>query len=114
MGDAKRRKRQQHRSDWPRSESYRRGRRFTPAQGEHLQINFIPFKLACPPRPTMMWSCTETPGGAATSMIALVIWMSACDGEGSYFGDKTLRMNCTSGATLDIIEPLALLTPTIN
>jgi len=54
------------------------------------------------------------PGGAATSMIALVIWMSACDGEGSYFGDKTLRMNCTSGATLDIIEPLALLTPTIN
>jgi hypothetical protein len=23
MGDAKRRKRQQHRSDWPRSESYR-------------------------------------------------------------------------------------------
>ena len=31
-----------------------------------------------------------------------------------YFGDKTLRMNDTSGATLDIIEPLALLTPSVN
>src|SRR5436190_9928808 len=30
-----------------------------------------------------MWSCTEMPSGAAMSMIALVIWMSACDGEGS-------------------------------
>jgi hypothetical protein len=47
------------------------------------------------------------PSGAAMSTIALVIWMSACDGEGSYFGDKTLRMNDASGATLDIIEPLA-------
>jgi hypothetical protein len=52
--------------------------------------------------------------GPAISMIALVIWISACDGEGSYFGDKTLRMNDVSGATLDIIEPLALLTPTVN
>ena len=48
------------------------------------------------------------------STIALVIWMSACDGEGSCFGDKTLRMNDASGATLDIIELLALLTPTVN
>ena len=62
----------------------------------------------------MMWSCTEMPSGAAMSMIALVIWMPACDGEGSYFGDKTLRMNDASGGTFDIIEPLALLTPTIN
>ena len=34
--------------------------------------------------------------------------------RGSYFGDKTLRINDASGATLDIIEPLALLTPTVN
>jgi hypothetical protein len=40
------------------------------------------------------------------------IWISACNGEGSYFRDKTLRMNDASGATLDIIELLALLTPT--
>jgi hypothetical protein len=40
--------------------------------------------------------------------------ISACDGVGSYFGDKTLRMNDTSSATLDIIGPLALLTPTVN
>ena len=32
------------------------------------------------------------------------IWISACDGEGSYFRDKTLRTNDASGATLDIIE----------
>jgi hypothetical protein len=31
-----------------------------------------------------------------------------------YFGDRTLRANDISGATLDIIEPLALLTPQIN
>jgi len=48
------------------------------------------------------------------SMIAFVIRMSACEGEESYFGDKTLRMNDASGATLDIIELLALLTPTVN
>ena len=70
--------------------------------------------LACPPLPTMMWSCTAMPSGPAISMIALVIWISACDGEGSYFGDKTLRMHDVSGATLAIIEPLALLTPTVN
>jgi hypothetical protein len=45
------------------------------------------------------------------SMVALVIWISACNGEGSYFGDKTLRMNDLSGATLDFIAPLA---PTVN
>lgn len=28
-----------------------------------------------------MWSCTEMPSGAEMSMIALVIWMSACDGR---------------------------------
>jgi len=32
-------------------------------------------------------------------------------GERLDFGDKTFRMNDGSGATLDIIEPLALLTP---
>jgi hypothetical protein len=40
--------------------------------------------------------------------------MSACEGEGSYFGDKALRVNDASGATLDIIEPFALLTPTVT
>jgi hypothetical protein len=33
--------------------------------------------------------------------------MSACEGVVSHFGDKTLRMNDASGATLDIIEPFA-------
>jgi hypothetical protein len=42
-----------------------------------------PFMLACPFLPTTMWSCTEMPSGEAISMIALVIWMSACDGVGS-------------------------------
>ena len=31
-----------------------------------------------------------------------------------YFGDKTLRQNDRSGATLDIIEPLSLNTPQVN
>jgi hypothetical protein len=31
-----------------------------------------------------------------------------------YFGDRTLRANDLSGATLDIIEPLTLLTPSLN
>jgi len=34
----------------------------------------------------------KMPNGVATSAIALVIWMSACEGEASYFDDKTLRM----------------------
>jgi hypothetical protein len=84
------------------------------ALSSRAQISLSPFMLACPFPPTMMWSCKEMPSGPAISMIALVIWISACDGEGSYFGDKTLRMNDVSGATLDIIEPLALLTPTVN
>ena len=54
------------------------------------------------------------PSGVAISMIALVIWMSACDGEGFYFGEKTLGMKDVSGPTLDIIEPLTLLTLTVN
>jgi hypothetical protein len=62
----------------------------------------------------MMWSCTEMSGGVVIPMIAFVIWISACDGEGSYYGDKTLRMNDTCSATLDIIELLALLTPAVN
>ncbi|CUU14912.1 hypothetical protein CDS [Bradyrhizobium sp.] len=33
--------------------------------------------------PTMMWSCTAMPSGFAMSMMAFVIWMSACEGEGS-------------------------------
>jgi hypothetical protein len=31
-----------------------------------------------------------------------------------YFGDRTLRANDTSGATLDIIDPISLLTPSLN
>ncbi len=31
-----------------------------------------------------------------------------------YFGDRTLRANDIAGATLDIIEPIALLTPSLN
>jgi hypothetical protein len=34
------------------------------------QISRIPFRLACPPRPTMMWSCTEMPSGFAASTTA--------------------------------------------
>ena len=45
------------------------------------KISRIPFKLACPFLPTMMWSCTEMLSGAAMLAIALVIWMSACEGE---------------------------------
>src|SRR3954453_6060573 len=30
----------------------------------------------------LMWSCTEMPSGVAIWTIALVIWMSACDGVG--------------------------------
>ena len=37
------------------------------------QISRIPFRLACPPLPTMMWSCTEMPSGTEMSMIALVV-----------------------------------------
>ena len=48
-----------------------------------LQISRIPFRLAWPFLPTMMWSCTAMPSGLAISMIALVIWISACDGVGS-------------------------------
>ncbi len=51
---------------------------------EQPQISRIPFKLAWPALPTMMWSCTAMPSGAAMSTMALVIWMSACDGVGSY------------------------------
>jgi len=47
------------------------------------QINRIPFKLACPFLPTMMWSCMAMPSGLAISTMAFVIWMSACEGVGS-------------------------------
>jgi hypothetical protein len=47
------------------------------------QISRIPFRLACPLLPTMMWSWTEIPSGAAMSMMAFVIWISALDGVGS-------------------------------
>src|SRR5882757_7170478 len=47
----------------------------------------MPFKLACPFLPTMMWSCTEMPSGVAIWTIALVIWISACEGVGSPEGD---------------------------
>ena len=46
-------------------------------------ISFNPFKLACPFFPTMMWSCTEMPSGAAMPMVAFVMYISACDGVGS-------------------------------
>ena len=46
-------------------------------------ISFMPFRLAWPPLPTMMWSCTAMPSGRATSTIACVIWMSAREGVGS-------------------------------
>lgn len=59
----------------------------------------------------VMYRYPERPGDVDDGF---VIWISACDGEGSYFGDKTLRMDDVSGATLDIIEPLALLAPTAN
>src|ERR1019366_7812905 len=36
-----------------------------------------PLRLARPFLPTMMWSCTDIPSGTT---IALVIWISACDG----------------------------------
>ncbi len=49
----------------------------------HGHINFNPFKLACPFLPTMMWSCTAIPNGAAIATIALVTRMSACEGVGS-------------------------------
>jgi hypothetical protein len=54
-----------------------------PAASGANQINFSPFKLACPSLPTMMWSCTAMPSGFATSMIACVICTSARDGVGS-------------------------------
>ena len=61
--------------------------------GDHVsQISRIPRGLACPLLPTMMWSCTAIPSGFAISMIALVIWMSVCDGEGSPEGWLWLRI----------------------
>jgi len=48
-----------------------------------VQISRIPFRLACPFLPTMMWSCTAMPSGVAIATIAFVIWMSACEGDGS-------------------------------
>jgi hypothetical protein len=42
-----------------------------------------PLKLACPSFPRMMWSCTEIPGGFATSSMTLVISISAREGVGS-------------------------------
>jgi hypothetical protein len=45
-------------------------------------INFSPSRRACPFLPTAMWSSTEMPSGVAMSMMAFVIWMSACDGVG--------------------------------
>src|SRR5580692_1972988 len=59
-------------------------------------ISRIPFRLACPFLPTMMWSCTEIPSGAAMSTIALVIWMSACDGVGSPEGWLCTRISAVA------------------
>jgi len=47
------------------------------------QINLSARRLAWPPRPTMIRSCTTMPSGPAMSMMALVICTSACDGAGS-------------------------------
>ncbi len=60
------------------------------------QINRIPFRLAWPFLPTMMWSCTEMPSGLAMSMIALVIWMSAFDGVGSPEGWLCTRISAVA------------------
>src|SRR5262249_7012222 len=64
--------------------------RHLPAQSSDCalqgQISRSPFKLACPSLPTMMWSCTAMPSGFATSMIALVMSMSAREGVGSPLG----------------------------
>src|SRR5262249_19251176 len=63
---------------------------------QRLQISRIPLRLACPPLPTMMWSCTEIPSGPAMSMIALVIWISACDGVGSPGGWLCTRISAVA------------------
>jgi hypothetical protein len=46
-------------------------------------ISFSAFRLACPSLPTIRWSCTAMPSGRAMSTIALVISMSAREGDGS-------------------------------
>ena len=50
-----------------------------PVTTRAAQISRNPFKLAWPPLPTMMWSCTDIPSGAAISTMAMVIWISALD-----------------------------------
>lgn len=52
-----------------------------PFSTERFQINFSPFKLACPSLPAMMWPCTEIPNGFATSTMMRVISMSARAGS---------------------------------
>lgn len=52
-------------------------------RGEPPQISLIPLSEACPSRPMMMWSWTETPRLLATAMISWVILMSWVDGVGS-------------------------------
>ena len=47
------------------------------------QISLMPFREACPLRPTMMWSCTATPNDLAIAMMSKVILMSWVDGVGS-------------------------------
>jgi hypothetical protein len=46
------------------------------------QISCSPFKLACPSRPIMMWSCTSMPSGLAVWMIVFVISIFAHDEAG--------------------------------
>ncbi len=55
-------------------------------------ISLIPLKLACPSRPTMMWSWTAMPIAFATSTISLVMRMSAWLGVGSPEGWLWTRM----------------------
>ena len=62
----------------------------------------------------MMWSCTEMPSEGGDIDDRLGHLDVGLRRRGGVFGDKTLRMNDASGATLDIIELLALLTPTVN
>jgi hypothetical protein len=70
------------------------------------QINLSPFQLACPSRPTMMWSCNAIPSGFATAMICCVMRTSACDGVGSPKGwlwiniADTCRLAAASGGVV--------------
>ena len=68
---------------WAAASAARRLAARPPKANVFAYINFKPRKLACPSLPTMMWSCTAIPSGAAISTICRVISISAVDGVGS-------------------------------